>query len=361
MTPRSSLRARVVRRALLASLCAIRSVGAGGTPSADADEEVLAAYALRLRATMEQLAARTPVPRGIRTGTVAGAPIPATWVVDDAVLDTPVPARRDAHGARATDDRDVLATAARVVLHLHGGAYVLGSAATHRSLAIALSRSADALVVLPEYRLAPEHAFPAAADDALAMYRWLIERVDPARIAVSGDSAGGGLAAGLLVAARDAGLPLPACFVGMSPWTDLAATGTSMRELREIDPWLTAELVVPAARAYAGAAALDDPRVSPLYASLHDLPPVLVHVGAHEILLDDAVRFVERCREAGVDASVGVFAELWHVFHLFPIPEARAAVAEIGAFMRRHTSPDPSPGGRSARRHAAPPRRERTP
>lgn len=330
--PTPALRTRLVRRGLIASLCAIRNAGGGGIPTPDSSAEELTAYALRLRSSMEELAGRAPIGRRLRVQVADDAPVPCTWVTDERAYDGPLPAEVDEPWREAE----------RVVLHLHGGAYVLGSAATHRGLAAGLSRTARAAVLLPEYRLAPEHTFPAAADDAFEAYRWLLERVDPAHIAVSGDSAGGGLAAGLLVRARDEGLPLPACFVGMSPWMDLAATGASMQELAEVDPWLTAELVVPAARAYAGEAELDDPRVSPLYADLGGLPPMLVHVGGDEILLDDAVRFVERAREAGVDASVGRFPGLWHVFHVFPVPEARQALREIGGFVRRHTGEGPA-------------------
>ena len=168
--------------------------------------------------------------------------------------------------------------------------------------------------------------------------------VAPERLAVTGDSAGGGLAAALLVRLRDEGRVLPACYVGMSPWTDLAGTGASMQELDDVDPWLSAAMVVPAARAYAGTVPLDDPRVSPLYADLTGFPPTLVHVGGDEILLDDAVRFVDACRAQGVDASLGRFDGLWHVFQVFPgMPESRDALREIGAFVRRHTDPAWSP------------------
>jgi acetyl esterase/lipase len=128
----------------------------------------------------------------------------------------------------------------------------------------------------------------------------------------------------------------------MSPWTDLAGTGESMRELDGVDPWLTARLVEPAARAYAGDLDLADPRVSPHYADLTGFPPMLVHVGSDEILRDDARRLVARAREVGVDASLGEFSGLWHVFHAFPgFPESRRALREIGAFMRRHTEHAP--------------------
>lgn len=315
---------------MIAGVRMMRTVGAGGAPDPDGPEHELEDYALRMRTSMERVSARLPVTRGVTWRESHDGPVAGSWVVD----------RR----ARRRPGRDEVDTTDRVVLHLHGGAYCLGSPATHRGLATALSRRAHAAVFLPDYRLAPEHRFPAAFDDAYATYRWLVEDhgVPASRIAVTGDSAGGGLGAALLVRVRDEGIALPACYVGMSPWTDLAGTGASLTELDGIDPWLSAAMVKPAARAYAGEIPLDDPRVSPLYADLAGLPPVLVHVGGEEILLDDAVRFVDACRDAGVDASLGRFDGLWHAFQAFPgMPESRDALREIGAFVRRHTAPAP--------------------
>ena len=308
-----------MRRALVTALEAMRRRG-GGPPDPEGPAEELEAYALAVREQMDRMSSRiSPSSRVTwhevpEMGTVGGE-----WVEDEQV---------------AADDR--------VVLHLHGGAYVMGSPRTHRGMASALSRTSRSAVVLPEYRLAPEHVFPAALDDAMGTYRWLLEDrgFRPERIALSGDSAGGGLGLSLMVRLRDEGLPLPGCYVGMSPWTDLAGTGPSMQELDELDPWLSSAMVVPAARAYAGETPLDDPLLSPLYADLSGLPPMLVHAGAHEILLDDARRVVERAREAGVDASLGVFEDMWHVFQAFPgMPETRQAMREIGAFIRRCTLP----------------------
>lgn len=319
--PRSqgpSLQARVVLRGFEVALKLMRRAG-GGAPSSDAPEEELREFALGMRAQLEELAARLPVSRHLDTAEPDG--LEGLWVADRRVA-APSP-----HGAE------------RVVLHLHGGAYLMGSPATHRGLAAALSRSAQAPVLLPRYRLAPEATHPAAVDDAIAAYRWLLDQGVPAeRIAVSGDSAGGGLALALLLSLADQRLPRPAAYVGMSPWTDLAASGVSMHERDGRDPWLTAELVVPAARAYAGEAALTDPRVSPLYGELSVLPPTLVHVGSEEILFDDAARLVVRAREAGVEASLGRFDGMWHVFQAFPLPEARWSLREIGAFIRRCTA-----------------------
>ena len=315
----ASVRARMMRRALQAALRTMRAQG-GGLPDPEGPEEELHAYALRLREQMERMGSRlSPGTRVTWHEVSAMGSVPGLWVEDEAV---------------AADDR--------VVLHLHGGAYLMGSPRTHLGMAASISRSSRSAVVLPDYRLAPEHVFPSALDDAVASYRWLVERrgFHPDRIAISGDSAGGGLGLAMLVRLRDEGHELPACYVGLSPWTDLAGTGASMHELDGVDPWLSAAMVTPAARAYAGQTPLDDPLLSPLYADLSGLPPMLLHAGSHEILLDDARRLVERAREAGVDASLGVFDEMWHVFQAFPgLPETRRALREIGAFIRRCTVP----------------------
>ncbi|MFA9444810.1 alpha/beta hydrolase [Egicoccus sp. AB-alg6-2] len=313
------MRAQLVKRGLVTSVRLLRS-RSGGVPDPAGPVEELEAYALRLREQMEQLGNRIRLPRTASWEACEMPGVLGEWVRDERAGDTD-----------------------RVVFHVHGGAYAMGSPRSHRGLGASLSRTARAPVLLPEYRLAPEHVYPAAFDDVLTAWRWLTEEHGaPAhRVAISGDSAGGGLALGLLVHLRDRGQPLPGCYVGMSPWTDLAGTGASMQELDGVDPWLTTRLVEPAARAYVGELELDDPRVSPLYADLSGLPPMLVHVGSDEILRDDARRLVERARAAGVDASLGEFDGLWHVFHAFPgFPESRQALREVGAFMRRHTTGD---------------------
>jgi epsilon-lactone hydrolase len=313
-----SLRSQVVKHGLVVALQLLRR-GRGGAPDPAWSAEELEAYALRTREQMERIGSRLPLPRGAAWEACELPGVLGEWV-----------RHRSAAGS------------GRVVLHLFGGAHSVGSPRSHRGLAATLSRTACAPVLLPEYRQAPEEVFPAGLDDAVTAYRWLLEEhgVDPARLAVTGDSSGGGLALALLVRLRAEGVPLPACYVGMSPWVDLAGTGGSLVELADSDPWLPASMVEPVARAYAGEVALDDPLVSPLYADLAGLPPMLVHVGSDEILRDDACRLVARAREAGVDASLGVFEGLWHVFHAFPgFPESRDALLEVGAFIRRHTDP----------------------
>ena len=327
-----SLRSRLVKQGLVTSVRVLRARG-DGAPDPTGPMEDLEAYALRMRAQMEEMGNRVRLPRTASWEACEMPGVLGEWVTDERAGDTD-----------------------RVVFHVHGGAYAMGSPRSHRGLAAALSRTAHAPVLLPEYRLAPEHVYPAALDDVVTAWRWLVEvhGTPTERIAVSGDSAGGGLGLSLLVRLRDEGLPLPGCYVGMSPWTDLAGTGESLRDLDGIDPWLSAGLVAPAARAYAGAHALDDPGVSPLYADLAGLPPMLVHVGSDEILRDDARRLVTRAREAGVDASLGEFAGLWHVFQAFPgVPESRQALREIGAFMRRHTGGDAVSGAASSEPRSA--------
>jgi epsilon-lactone hydrolase len=309
-----------MRRALVGALKIMRRTSGAGSPDPETPPEQLERYALRAHERMERWGERlTPGTRVTWHAVESMGTVGGEWVEDANV---------------AADDR--------VVLHLHGGAYLMGSARTHRGLAASLSRTSRSAVILPEYRLAPGSVFPAALDDAVGAYRWLTEErgFRPDRIAVSGDSAGGGLGLAMLTRLRDEGYALPACYVGMSPWVDLACTGPSLAELDELDPWLVADMVLPIARLYAGDTPLDDPLVSPLYADLSGLPPMLVQAGSHEILLDDAQRLVARAREAGVDASLAVFDEMWHVFQAFPgMPETRRALREVGAFIRRCTVP----------------------
>lgn len=223
----------------------------------------------------------------------------------------------------------------RVFLYLHGGAYIMGSCNTHRDLASKISRSTGSRVLVIEYRLAPENQFPAAVDDALAAYRWLISNgVSPDKLVVGGDSAGGGLTLALLLTLRDAGDALPSAVVLLSPWTDLEGTGASMETRADVDPWLKPTESRQAPLLYIGSLDRRHPLVSPIHADLKGLPPMLVQVGDHEILLDDSVRLVERAREAGVEVSFKIWDEMWHVFQQFAMPEAAEAIEEIGEFVK---------------------------
>ncbi len=223
-----------------------------------------------------------------------------------------------------------------VVLYFHGGAYVMGSPATHRALAGRIARAANARVLLPGYRLAPENPFPAAVEDALACWNWLVcEGQSAERMAIAGDSAGGGLALATLLALKDAGEPLPACAVGLSPWTDLEGTGPTAVPGAVADPMLTPDGLRSSGRDYA-AGNLKDPLASPLLGNLEGLPPLLLQVGTREILLSDSTRFADNAREAGVDVTLEVEEGLIHVWHMLPgVPEAQSAIDRIGEFVKR--------------------------
>jgi monoterpene epsilon-lactone hydrolase len=227
--------------------------------------------------------------------------------------------------------------AAGVFLYLHGGAYYMGSAATHRELAGRLALATGLKVLVPEYRLAPEHPFPAALDDAVAAYEALLRTgVAPTQVVVGGDSAGGGLTAATLVAVRDRGVPLPAGGVMLSPWTDLAGTGPSMETRAPFDPMLDPEGIRAGAKPYVNGHDPTHPLISPLYADLHGLPPLLIFVGEDECLLDDAARLAQRAREAGVQVEYRAWEGMWHVFPMSAaqVPEGRQAIEDIGRWVK---------------------------
>ncbi len=227
----------------------------------------------------------------------------------------------------------------RVMLYFHGGGYVIGSIASHREQASFLAAAAGCAALIIDYRLAPEHPFPAALQDARAAYRWLLNnRCDPERIVLAGDSAGGGLAVALLADIRDREEPLPAGAVLLSPWTDLAMTGETIRTRARQDPMLHASQLARWATWYRGSAAADDPEVSPLYADLAGLPPIYIQVGTDEMLLDDARRLAERGRECGTDITLDEWEGMFHVFQIFAslgVPESREAVRRFGDFCRK--------------------------
>jgi phosphinothricin tripeptide acetyl hydrolase len=223
------------------------------------------------------------------------------------------------------------------VLYLHGGGYVIGSPRSHRHLAAAIARAAGTPALLLDYRLAPEHPFPAALDDAVASYEWLLARgIDPGRIVVAGDSAGGGLTVATLLALRERGLPRPAGGVCISPWVDLTLGGGSYLTRAAADPIVTREGIEGMAQAYVGGGDRKAPLVSPLFADFRHLPPLLVHVGSDEVLLDDARGLAEHARAAGVDVTLEEWPAMIHVWHWFlpMLDEAEQAVGNIGAFVR---------------------------
>jgi acetyl esterase/lipase len=228
----------------------------------------------------------------------------------------------------------------RVILYLHGGGYVIGSINTHRAMIARIARASKARALAIDYRLAPEHPFPAAVDDATAAYRWLLAQgYKPAKIVVAGDSAGGGLTLAALVALRDAGQPMPAGAVPISPWTDLEGTGDSVRSRAAKDPMVQQENLAQSAKQYFGDHDPKDPLVSPLHANFRGLPPMLIHVGDAEILLDDSTRVAERAKAAGVQVDLEVWDDMIHVWHVFAklLPEGQQAIDKIGKFVIART------------------------
>lgn len=249
-----------------------------------------------------------------------------------------------------------------VVLFFHGGGYVFGSIDSHRDLGCRLALAAGARVAMVEYRLAPQHPYPAAVDDALAAYRALLDSgVDPARVVLAGDSAGGGLCLALLLEVRSRDWERPAAAALICPWVDLALTGKSLESNAATDYLDRAMLATWSAYYRAG----EDPKhpiVSPLYADLSGLPPLLIHAGAAEILLDDARSLAERARAAGVEAELRVWDDMFHDWHgaATLVPEGDRAIDEIGRFVRRmaadrRAGADQSAGSGAASSASAPP------
>lgn len=269
----------------------------------------------RRRAFMEKISER--VASDVKCEPVSAAGVPAEWIA----------------APGAADDR--------VILYLHGGGYVVGSINTHRAMVARISRASRARVLAIDYRLAPEHPFPAAVEDATAAYRWLLAQgFKPKKIVISGDSAGGGLVLSALVALRDAGVAMPAAAVPISPWADLEGTGESVKSKASRDPMVNLEGLSSMAKMYIGNQNPKNPLASPIYADYRGLPPMLIHVGEAEILLDDATRVTERAKAAGVEVDLEVWDDMIHVWHVFAkiLPEAQQAIDRIGAYVLERTA-----------------------
>lgn len=257
------------------------------------------------------------VTRGVRVERVQVEGIPAAWL-------GPEGTRED-----------------KIILYLHGGGYVSGSINTHLILCLPMTQVLKRNILLPEYRLAPERPFPAALDDALTAYRWLLrEGYSSQNIVLAGDSAGGGLSLATTLALRDAGDPLPAAVVCLSPWTDLTNSGQSHTTKAAVEPVLKTDVLKQWAAWYADSTPLTHPLVSPVYADFHGFPPLLIQVGSDEILLDDARRLAEKARANGVDVTIRIWEGLWHAWHALGglTPESAQAFEEIRAFLQEKTS-----------------------
>jgi acetyl esterase/lipase len=222
-------------------------------------------------------------------------------------------------------------------MFFHGGGYCSGSIVSHRGMVTRVGRAAGVRTLAVGYRLAPEHPFPAALDDALAAYGFVLgQGIAPGKIAIGGDSAGGGLTLATLVSLRDAGKSLPGCAWLVSPWVDLQMTGASLAEKAEVDPLIQKAYLEELASAYLAGADPAGPLVSPLHADLAGLPPLLVQVGSAETLLDDALRIARRAGAADVPVNLEVWPHMIHAWHLWgaQLEDARRAIASAGAFMR---------------------------
>lgn len=268
------------------------------------------------RANLEAIANRKPLPSGTRVEPEHAAGVPCEWI--------------SAPGAAADG----------VILFLHGGGYTIGTIKACRSLASLISAVSGWRVLTVDFRQAPEYPFPAALDDTTAVYRWALKQgIPPDRIVLAGESSGGGLALATLVALRDAKITLPACAVLLSPWTDLACTGQSMHSNAETDPMNDPITAKRFAALYAGKTDLRHPLISPLYADLRGLPPMLIHIGADEIFFDDAVRVADRAKTAGADVKLEKREGMWHAWHHFApqLPEGQQAIEQIGQFIQQNT------------------------
>lgn len=273
--------------------------------------------------------------QGMRAG-MEESSFPAT----DAATVTPV----DANGVPGEWVTVAESDPNRRMLYVHGGGYVIGSPVTHRRLCEDIAKAGGCAVLNLNYRLAPEHPFPAAVDDAIEGLKFIQENGPNGAgaaesVFVGGDSAGGGLTLATLLAARERGVDMPNAAIGISAWTDLAITGETIQTRAEADPLITdASMISNMAGAYLGATEATDPLASPLYADYAGLPPLLLQVGDAEVLLSDTTRVAEKARAAGVDVVEEVWDEMFHVWHAFApmLPEGQAAIDRIGEFVNQH-------------------------
>ena len=244
----------------------------------------------------------------------------------------------DANGVPAEWSSTPGAAKDRVIMYVHGGGYVIGSIASHRHLVTELGRAAGTRTLALDYRLAPEHPFPAAVDDALTGYRFLLSQgIKPGNIAIAGDSAGGGLVVATLLAIKDASLEQPACGFCISPWVDMEALGNSMTTQASVDPMVQKDGLLGMAMAYLNGADARSPLAAPIYADLRDIAPLLIQVGAAETLLDDATRLASAAGAVDVEVNLQIWPEMIHVWHFFHpmLGAARHAIKSAGEMISR--------------------------
>lgn len=259
-----------------------------------------------------------PKPEDITWEPITAGGVPAEWVIPDAC------------------------DPGRAIVYFHGGGYATGTIEANRGLCSHIARRSRARVLSVDYRLAPEHPYPAAVNDALAAYRFVVSQgYAPTNIALGGDSSGGGLVLATLVALRDGGDRLPAAAICLCPWTDLTLSGATVEQNRDKDPMVRASVLKLMADAYLGQADPRSPTASPLFADLTGLPPLLVQVGTAELLLDDSRRLAQQAQAAGVDVTLDIWDDMIHVWHSFAdmLPEGMDAVARIGQYVDEHLGP----------------------
>ena len=270
------------------------------------------------RRNLDEGGARFKVPADVTLTPVSADGVPAEWLA--------------APGARAD----------RAVLYLHGGGYVIGSIKSHRYLMQNVSRHSGARTLGLDYRLAPEHPFPAAIEDATKAYRWLLAQgIEPGRIAIAGDSAGGGLTMATLLSLRDQGVPLPAAGVLISPWADLTGSAGAVTARAASDPMVKGDGLFSLAGKYLNGADPKNPLASPVFADLTGLPPLLIHVGGREILYDDSITLAANARKANVPVALVDQPDLFHVWHAFApmLDEGQRAVEQIGGWLQGRFQP----------------------
>jgi epsilon-lactone hydrolase len=267
------------------------------------------------RTRQEKTANRFRVPRGIIYEPIFIKGIASEWVMCPTLMDG-------------------------VILYLHGGAFALGSINTHREFLTRLASATRMKVLAINYRLAPEHFFPAALEDSLSAYYWLLSQgYTASRIVIAGDSAGGGLALSTILALRDAGDPLPGCSVCISPWLDLTLSGETIQSKICADSVLNPDILAPYAEQYAGNYDKGNALISPLFADLERIPPLLIHVGTVEILLDEAIHLSEKAQAVGVDVVLKTWEGMFHVFQMVPfLPESKKSLAHIAQFITSQIS-----------------------
>ncbi len=222
----------------------------------------------------------------------------------------------------------------KIIIHLHGGGFTSGSCITHREFASKIVNASGKTVILIDYSLAPEHPFPAALNECVLIYNWLISEYTKAEnIIIGGDSAGGGLTLSMLLTFKEQSLPMPYCTYLISPWVDLTLSGESYTTRRKNDPMIIKIGLKKDVKYYLKNSNAKDPLVSPIFGNLTGLPPMLIHVGKDEILLSDSIQLAEKAKAEGVKVKLEVWEDLWHVFHAYPIPEANEAIKNIAHFI----------------------------